>query len=443
MSSCFIIPEQEGHSSMTRATRSLVLLLTFGLAASGARAQNPVGPEIRVNTRIPGPQLTHDVATAPDGRFVVVWQDGDRLPPQQVPVSVKARLYDAAGQPRGGEILIARHKPTSWARPSVGMAADGSFVVVWRGSLEEAEAGFGRRFDANGRPLGARFRLSRSTAPGQEEPDVAVAPDGNFVAVWTQPVEGEFEVNTDIYFRRFAPNGRARGPEAVAIDGNEEQSGPQVTFRPDGSFIVTGQDYNGEGGFFDIQARLFSPTGAPLGEIFDVNEGPFREVSQFSADVAAAADGSFAITWTDRGADIERGDPEAISDEDHTGVAVRFYAADGTPKGATRLVNTYFPGFQGSSTIAALPGGGFRIAWTSAGDQDGSGTGIFSQIYTANGEPQVSRERPVNLERTGDQYAPTLAIGPNGLGAIVWIDAEPGQPRETDIVARRIGRSGS
>lgn len=383
-----------------------------------------------------------DVATGPDGRFVVVWQDGHQLPPEQVPVSVKARLFDAAGQPLGGEILVARHKPTYWARASVGMAANGSFVVVWRGSLEEPEAGFGRRFDANGRGVGPRFRLARSTAPGQEEPDVAVAPDGNFVAVWTQGVEGDEEVNTDIYFRRFAPNGRPRGPEAVAIDGNEEQSGSSVTFRPDGSFIVVGQDYNGEEGFFDIQARLFSRAGAPLGDIFDVNELN-REVSQFGADVAAAADGSFAIAWSDVSADFDRGNPGSVSDDDNTGVAVRFFAADGTPSGETSFVNTFLPGRQAGPAVAALPGGGYRIVWTSGGDQDGSGSGIFSQVYSREGEPLLSRERPVHLERTGDQFGASIAIAPNGKGAIVWMDAEPGQPRETDIVARRLGRSGS
>jgi hypothetical protein len=418
------------------------LTFTLSLAASGARAQNPVGGEILVNTRLPGSQQGADVATGPDGRFVVVWQDGLRFPPEQGPVSVKARLFDAAGQPRGEEILVARHRPTYWARASVGMAADGSFVVVWRGSLEEPEAGFGRRFDANGRGVGPRFRLTRSTAPGQEEPDVAMAPDGSFVAVWTQAVEGESEVNTDVYFRRFAPNGRPRGPEAVAIDGNDEQSGAKVAIRPDGSFVVAGHDYNGEGLFFDIVARLFSRNGAPLSEQLEVNDGPIRETSQSDPDIAAAADGSFAIAWTDRVADFERGRPGLETGNDYIGVAARFYAADGTPKGTTRLVNTFLPETQGDPALAAIPGGGFRIAWTSRG-QDGDGDGIFSQVYGADGEPLLPRERPVHLERTGHQYGPALAIAPNGKGAIVWIDTEPGQPRETDVVARRIGRSGS
>lgn len=423
---------------MMRAARTICLFsFTFCLAAE-AWAQNPRGSEIRINTATVGEQMQPDVATAPDGSFVVVWREGDQVPPSQEPVSVMARLFDAAGRPRGEAILVARHQPTYWARPAVGMAANGSFVVVWTGGIEQV--GFGQRFDASGNPLGPEFRLARNPAGGQEEPDVAVAPDGSFVAVWTERVEGDFEVNTDVFYRRFARNGRPRGPEALALDGNEEQSAPRVTFRPDGSFIVTGSDYNGEGEFFDVVARLFSPTGQPFGDQFQVNEGPITEGSQYDPDVAAAADGRFAITWTDRRADFDRGDPDWTSDDDFTGVAVRFYAADGTPQGPTRLVNTYLLGRQESPAIATLPGGGYRIVWSSGGAQDGFGMGIYSQVFSAEGEPLLPRERRINLLQVGDQYTPALAMAPNGKGAIVWVSTVPDESGRTEIVARRLGR---
>lgn len=424
---------------MRRAIGAICLFsFTFCLAAVEARAQNPRGSEIRVSSETIGEQMQPDVATAADGSFVVVWREGAQVPPSQEPVSVMARLFDAGGRPRGEAFLVARHQPTFWARPAVGMAANGSFVVVWNGGLEQV--GFGRRFDANGNPLGPEFRLARNPDSGQEEPDVAVAPDGSFVAVWTQRVDGQFEVNTDVFFRRFARNGRPRGPEAVALGGNEEQSAPRVTFRPDGSLIVTGSDYNGEGEFFDIVARLFSRTGQPLGDQFQVNEGPITESSQYDPDVAAAADGRFAIAWTDRVADYERGDPDWTSDDDFTGVAVRFYAADGTPQGPTRLVNTYLLGRQESPAIAALPGGGFRMVWSSGGAQDGFGHGIYSQVFSADGEPLRPRERGINMLQVGNQYAPALAMARNGKGAIVWVSVVPDESGRTEIIARRLGR---
>lgn len=425
---------------MMRAARTMCLFSFALCLAAGAWAQNPRGSEIRVNTATIGEQVQPDVATAPDGSFVVVWREGTQVPPSREPVSVMARLFDAAGRPRGEAILVARHQPAFWARPAVGMAANGSFVVVWAGGVGDSTLGFGRRFDANGSPLGPEFRLARSTAGGQEQPDVAMAADGSFVAVWTQGVEGEFEVNTDIYFRRFAPSGRPRGPEAVAIDGNEEQSAPQVSLRKDGSFVIVGNDYNGEGLFYDIVARLFSRNGAPFGEQLEVNDGPITEASQSFPDVAAAADGSFAITWTDGAADYERREPGWTSDEDFTGIAARFYASDGTPLAPTRLVNTYIRGLQGDPAIAALPGGGFRIVWASGGAQDGFGYGIYSQVFAADGEPLLPRERRINLLQVGDQYGPALAISRNGKGAIVWVNTVPDESGRTEIVARRLGR---
>lgn len=428
-----------------RAAR-IVLLLTFTLclAASGTRAQNTVGGEIRVSPRTAGAQWGPDVATGSDGRFVVVWHEGSRQPGSQDPVFVMARLFDAAGRPRGRAIRVARYELPHWTEPSVGMAADGSFVVVWSASPEDPSIGFGRRFDANGRALGSRFPLARNTAIGQEQTrdlDLAMAPDGSFVVAWAAWVRDlpDFEgVDMDVYFRRFAPNGRPRGAEILAFSGSDEQSGPRVALQPNGSFVIVSQSWHGESSFMDVLARRFSRTGAPLGQEFMV-DSPTWTLSQVFPDVAVAADGSFAITWTDAGADFERG-PEAEAQEDFSGIAVQFYAADATPQGPVRLVNTFLPGKQMNSVISALPDGGFRIAWRDTDGQDGEGNGIFSQVYGADGEPLLPRERRINLTWTGDQYGATLAIAPNGKGAIVWVGSNGD---ETVVFARRLGRSGS
>ena len=104
-------------------------------------------------------------------------------------------------------------------------------------------------------------------------------------------------------------------------------------------------------------------------------------------------------------------------------------------------VNTFLPGQQMHSVIGALPGGGFRIVWRSEGNQDGDGSGIFSRVVGANGELLLSRERLVNVERSGDQWAPALAIAPNGRGAVVWVGPDDGD--ELAVLARRLGRSES
>lgn len=409
----------------------LTFLLTLCLAAATSQAQDPKGTELRVNHKPAGTQWLPDVAAAANGRFVVVWQEGGDGQDQTQPVFVKARLFDAAGQPRGGEILVARHVRTPYPWPAVAMAPDGRFVVVWGGGAEDLSLAFGRRFAADGRPLGPQFRLA--TRSGQDSPDVAMAPDGSFVAAWTQGVEGDAEVNTDIYLRRFGADGRPLGPEVFALGDREEESIPKIAMRPNGDFVIVCQEWTDP---YDILARRFSASGEPLGDAFQVNDGPTRDSSQFDQAVAMAADGRFAIVWTDRAADWQR--DSSLAGDDATGVAIRFYAADGGALGPERFVNVFLPGLQWTPAISALQNGSFLVVWASGAGQDGDGFGIFARVYSAQGAPR-GREFRINLNRAGSQSTPAVAVGPKGQGAAVW-----GGPdgEGTGVFVRRIGPPG-
>jgi len=365
-----------------------------------------------------------DVATGADGRFVVVWQDrkGDAES-----VSVMARIFDAAGKPRSGQIQVGSHVPVPFGleRVSVAMAPDGRFVVVWAGGLEDPFAVFGRRFAADGSPLGARFRLAESER-NQETPDVAMAPDGSFVTVWTQGVEGTAEINTDIFLRRFGPDGRPLGPAVDAIDAYEEQSEPRVALRPDGGFVVVCQDFRSQ--TYDVLAQVFSRSAEPISDELEVTD---KGEAQLEQAVAVASDGRFAIAWTDRIGDGPSGTEES------SGVGIRFYAADGSALGPGGRVNVFRSGVQASPAVSALPNRGFLVLWTSGADQDGDGFGIFARVYALNGTPR-GREFRINLNRTGSQTSPAVAVAPNGKGAAVWVGPDGDG---SSIFARLVGPS--
>jgi hypothetical protein len=250
-----------------------------------------------------------------------------------------------------------------------------------------------------------------------------MAADGSFVAAWTQGVEPEdptdpHEVSVDVFFRRFGANGRPLGPEALAMGGYEEQSEPRVAIRPDGSFLIACNDYGGESSFYDVDAQLFSRSGAPLGDVFQVNDGPYVEVTQHGPSLAVAADGRFAVAWTDWAGDFNK-DPSLQGVEDYTGVAIRFFTADGTALGPGRSVNVSLRGQQTRAAVSALPNGGFLMLWMSGAGQDGDGFGIFGRVFGADGKTR-GQEFRVNLNRTGSQVGPALSIAPNGKGAAVW-----------------------
>ncbi len=427
---------------MNRHRIVLLLALLLGLAASEIQAQALKSSELRINQRTAGAQWGADVATAADGRFVVVWQEGGDNLDYETPVPLKARLFDAAGKPRSGEILVALHKRPPIPGHAVAMAPDGRFVVVWGGGKENPNLVFGRRYAADGRPLGQRFPLARNS-DHQEVPDVAMAADGSFVAAWGQGVEPEdptdpHEVAVDVFFRRFGANGKPLGPEALALGGFEEQSEPRVAIRPDGSFIIACNDYGGESSFYDVDARLFDRSGVPLGEAFQVNDSPHQEVTQHGPSLAVAADGRFAITWTDWAGDQDRDPGLSWEDQNFTGVMIRFYAADGTPLGPGRSVNAFLPGEQGGAAVSALQTGGFLMLWTSGANQDGDGLGIFGRVFGADGKTR-GRELRINLNRKGSQFGPALSVAPNGKGAAVWTGLDGDK---YGVFARLIGKPG-
>src|SRR4051812_2519612 len=75
-------------------------------AASGATAAPfPVGPEFQVNVTAAGAQFAPAVAVAPDGSFLIVWLSSP-LPPASFRADVFGRVYDPAGNPRGGEFRV-------------------------------------------------------------------------------------------------------------------------------------------------------------------------------------------------------------------------------------------------------------------------------------------------------------------------------------------------
>jgi hypothetical protein len=411
-----------------------VLIALLGLTASAASAQDPKGTELRINPRVAGAQWLPDVATGADGRFVVVWKEGGATA-NQTPVFVKARIYDAVGRPRSGEIQVARLAPNAFGGPKVAMAPNGRFVVVWGGGVENPGIVFGRRFTAGGVPLGDRFQLAASTERGQDTPAVAMTPDGGFLTAWTQTVPGNAEVNTDVFLRRFGADGRPLGPETPAIGGFEEQSEPRLAVRSNGDFIVVCQTYSGEGLFYDVLARRFARSGTPLGDAFLVNgDGEAPELSQLGPSVAMAADGRFAIAWTDLGIDFGR-DPSLHETEDYTGIGVRFFNAAGAPLGPPLAANIFLRGAQEAPAISALQTGGFLLVWASGAGQDNDGFGIFARVFGADGQPRA-RELRINLNRTGSQTSPALSLAPNGKGAAVWYGPDG---NGTGIFSRLIG----
>jgi RTX calcium-binding nonapeptide repeat (4 copies) len=88
------------------------------------------------------------------------------------------------------------------------------------------------------------------------------------------------------------------------------------------------------------------------------------------------------------------------------------------PLGADIQVNTTTANTQVNSAITALADGGFVVTWTSDG-QDGSGTGVYGQRYTAAGVAAGSEFR-VNTTTADNQAHSSLAALSDGGFVVTW-----------------------
>jgi hypothetical protein len=397
----------------------MTLALLLVTAASAARAQVPAGPEFRVNEGTVGPQHSPDVAFQPDGGFVVVWSD----PSDGSLFAVRARRYDAAGAPVGSPFQVNTYTTGSQqVYNSVrNLVADdrGRFVVAWTSTGQDGSGDgvFARRLDSTGAPLGPEFRINAYTTSDQETVALAVSADGSFLATWNSfDQDGSL---SGIFARRFDPTGAPLGDEfQVNQFTTSGQLAPAVA-RVANGFVIAWMSAQ-DGSSNSVHARRYDGAGGPVGNEFRVNT---TTLLGQTFPVVAPTPSGFVVAWESDGQD---GSADGI-------YAQRFDGAGGF-LGAEFRVNTYTTGRQAFPSITTDRIGGFAIGWASL-DQDGSGYGAYGQRFDAVGVAR-GQEFRVNGTTAGSQTAVRAASDPYGNLLIAW-DGPDGQ--DVGAFAQRYG----
>jgi Ca2+-binding RTX toxin-like protein len=421
------------------------------LAADGSS----IGGPIDVDATTSGYQGRAAVSALPAGGFVIVWERSDAAA-----VNVFAQMYDAAGQPTGGQIPVTGASAPGMSGSLVQALPGGGFVVSW-----EAEYGPGggiaraQIFDASGAKLGHAFDLSQ----GQSDrfPSMAVLDDGRFVAV----VEGSAQL--------FAPVTGAQvhlDASRSAIGETSIQNLTAATLTPGvGSAVNYSYSYaligdTSQGGFriegdrlvvadssrFDFEqnpsvsvtVRMTDEGGGVQDRVFtfavtDVVQpetryqaGPETIVNSRTADtqggshVAALPGGGYVVVWTDSSGDSDK----------TAGVRAQIFDAAGSKVGGELAVNAHVPTSQHLPTVAVLKSGNFVVTWS---DQSGdsSGYAIHSQIFDGTGA-RVGGEAIVNTIQSGNQFNPDVAALPGGGYVVTWFDGSA-QGGDTSLGAVR------
>ncbi len=261
---------------------------------------------------------------------------------------------------------------------------------------------------------GGEIRLSRLNGHAKGGTDVAVAPNGDFVAVWrerTLSPTGPIEIRA----RRFRADGSVKGTDQVVATLTRDAipySAPQVAVDAAGRFLVVWEEPGTPhlAPLALVFGRRFEASGRPLGPRFALEET--TENGQFLPDVAMTGDGRAVVAWANVS---NREDPEGFLILD---VHVRRLDAAGRFAGAGLIAAK---GGQ-SGRLAMRPDGAFAIA-SEVYSGEPSFYDIHLSLYSANGELlREAFEITSGDTETASQVDPAIAIAKDGRMLVTWTD---------------------
>jgi hypothetical protein len=150
---------------------------------------------------------------------------------------IKARGFTGGGNQRFSQRTVDRRARGQQTAPRVAIAPNGFFVVVW-----EDDADFNgftnlhmRGFHADGRERWSQRRVHVRTAGQQRRPRIAMGPWGDFVTIWEDDRDGNGVFQ--IHMRAFTAEGNEKFAERpVNASAAGQQLEPDVAvddvFRP-------------------------------------------------------------------------------------------------------------------------------------------------------------------------------------------------------------------
>lgn len=421
-------------------TTITALLLLFTLASAGVAQQ-----VIAAGRGILEPQVT----VAGTGDFMIVWSatEGD-FTPAGTGDGVFARLFDASGNPKGSSFAVPTNRTGNQSGPQVAADARGNFIVVWHSSGIFGGTGaggdgdgagvFAQRFDRNGARLGSVFRLSRSTAGNQITPNVAMASNGSFVAVW-QDCTGVRPRCSELHAARFTAGGERRGEELEIpvltatsyADGTPVPNPtPHVVIEPGGFAIGwTEQEACYKFQFEKFPVVLhFTNSGQQVGERYRLDDGQCEDATGWSVAALTAS-------RTGLSAAFFNGERNSF----------QIFEPDGDPAGKRKLV-----GMRNRCSRAACESigdaamesdGDFVIVWnhvTSSTPTTPNRYSLQAQLFNDLGRPLSGRFEVASSPETLN--APAVTFAKDGGLIVVWgDDYEDGTFRR--LLMRRVPRN--
>ncbi|MHA4870659.1 Ig-like domain-containing protein [Duganella sp. PWIR1] len=323
--------------------------------------------------------------------------------------SVYVRALDAEGIPQGTDQLVLTQGGTL-GKLSLAFTWNNVFVLVYQTNPQAGASADDPGWDvmqlildANGAPLGEPTLISSNTVGAQVAPALTVRGDGSYVVTWqSQQEDGG---GNGIYAQAFTSGGERMGEE-VHINSNTagEQVAPSISTAYDGYTIAWQSETSP--GHVGYAAQFFDWQGQPSGGEIVVaeldNAGGQLKLGAL-AQSTSQYDNSVLMAWVQ--------DAQGQGDGQ---VMMRAFSHDGTALGDALLVAD---GFHATSVnVKALYDGGFMVVWS--GIKDGQSVVMgrhYDVSYVAAG-PAFAISRSA---AAGDKLLPELVDTGNGV-TVLW-----------------------
>ncbi len=262
-------------------------------------------------------------------------------------------------------------------------------------------AGFGfAPLPAQPIPLGAELQVNEVTASTDFDPTIGVSDAGDLLVVWSR-LEGDGS-GTGLFGRHTPAGDPAEDEFPVNSFTSNSQAEPDLDMNGSRDFTLVWTSHNQASptSGFDLIARQSSSSGSVLPGEFPAEELTADGAGQ-GAVASDAADG-FVTAW--------------LRSET---VFSRQFDAAGNPGGEVTVA-------LGSVNMRAPDVGvdaqrGFVVVWQ---DADGDDSGIWGRIFEESGADPGPVFR-VNLDETGGQVEPRVAMAANGEFVVVWVESRP------------------
>ena len=294
------------------------------------------------------------------------------------------------GDPR----LIEISNAGSAFEPQVALDPNGNAVAVWHQSDGMRENIWANRFTPTG-GWGVAELLETDNAGNASRPQVALDPNGNAVAVWDQSDGTRF----NIWANRFTLAAGWGAAQLLETDNAGNALVPQVALDPNGNAVAVWHQMTG--GFSIIWANRFTPTGGwGAAERIESDNADAR-----ASQVALDPNGSAVAVWQQ-------------SDMTRFNVwANRFTLAAGW--GAAEPIETDNAGNALDPQVALDPNGNAVAVWQQS---DGTRFNVWANRFTpAAGWGVAELLETDNANSAGESQ---VALDPNGNAVAVWQQAD-------------------